>query len=132
MKIELHIRNLKESIEEIESAIKIGIKERQRTIGFHASAAAADMLEIMLHKENLIDPGFVIKHEWFASKNKIKEKFPFNFKEKEKILELISNIEKERNKLCYGKPQPEKIIINIINNFNELRKKFEVLANEKL
>lgn len=84
MKIELHTRNLKESIEE------------------------------------------------FASKNKIKEKFPFNFKEKEKILGLISNIEKERNKLCYGKPQSEKTIADIINNFNELRKKFEVLANEKL
>ena len=90
------------------------------------------MLEIMLHKENLIDPGFIIKHEWFASKNKIKEKFTFNFKEKEKILELISNIEKERNKLCYGKSQPEETIANVIKSFNELRKKFEVLSHEKL
>ncbi len=132
MKIEVHIRNVKESIEEIENAVKIGIKERQRTIGFHTSAAAADIFEMILHKENLIDPGVIIKHEWFASKNKIKEKLNFEFKGEEEILGLIANIEKERNKLCYGKPQPEEIMAKAIENFNQLRKKFEVLGYEKL
>ena len=68
-----------ESIEVIEESIDKDIKERQRTIGFNASAAAIDMLEIMLHETGHISTGFVIKHEWFNSKNKIKEKFSFDF-----------------------------------------------------
>ena len=48
------------------------------------------MLEILLHKNSLIDPGFLIKHEWFNSKKKIAEKFPFDFENKEKILEIMT------------------------------------------
>ena len=68
MKIESHLENLKESFREIEIAIKEGLEKKQRTIGFHTSSAAIDMLEIILHKNKLIDPGFVIKHEWLNSK----------------------------------------------------------------
>ena len=71
MKIESHLENLEESFREIENAVKEGLEKKQRTIGFHTSSAAIDMLEIILHKNNLIDPGFVIKHEWLNSKRKI-------------------------------------------------------------
>ena len=63
MKIEHHLENLKESVKEIEDAVQEGIVNKQRTLGFHTSSAAIDMLEIIFHKFNLIDPGFVIKHE---------------------------------------------------------------------
>ena len=89
----------------IEECVEKGLMERQRTIGFSASAACADMLEILLHKHSLIDPGFTIKHEWLKSKNKIKEKFPFDFPSKNELLNLIFKIEEKRDILCYGKPQ---------------------------
>jgi len=63
MKIESHLENLKESINEIGESITKDLTKKQRTLGFHTSAAAMDILEIILHKNNLIDPGFIIKHE---------------------------------------------------------------------
>ncbi len=124
MKIESHLENLRESIEEIEAAVTKGIEKRQRTLGFHTSAAAIDMLEILLHEKNLIDPGFIIKHEWFNSKRKIDEKFPFDFPEKKSILALIMNIENVRNKLCYGRRQDEFILEKLLRDFNSLKKIF--------
>ena len=125
MKIEDHMKNFRESTELIEQSIEKGLAERQRTIGFNASAAATDMLEIFLHKNNLIDPGFIIKHEWFNSKNKIAEKFPFDFAAKEEIFALIVKIEEKRNTLCYGKPQKIEVIQEVVDNFNRLRTKFK-------
>jgi len=131
MKIESHLQNLKESLEIIGECINKGLLERQRTIGFHTSAAAVDLLEMLLHKTNLIDPGFVVKHEWFKSKNKIEEKFPFDFSNKKEIISLMFKIEEKRNTLCYGKPQKIELLQDVINNFNKLKKKFhEVGLNE--
>lgn len=131
MRIESHKENLKESLLVIEESIIKGLIERQRTIGFHISAASADLLEILLHKDNLIDPGFIIKHEWLKSKNLIKEKFPFDFPKKQEILNLIYKIEEKRNTLCYGKPQKIEIIQEALDNFNKLKKLFkEIGINE--
>ena len=124
MNIEAHLSRLKESIAVIEESIEKGLIERQRNIGFNTSAACIDMLEILLHKKDLIDPGFVIKHEWLKSKNAIKSKFPFEFHYKKEILSLIMNIEEKRNALCYGKPQKIELIKEVIVNFNKLKEKF--------
>lgn len=124
MKIESHLESLKESLAVIEESIIKGLIERQRTIGFHASAASIDLLEILLHKNNLIDQGFIIKHKWLKSKNAIKEKFQFYFPKKEEILDLIYKIEEKRNILCYGKPQKLEIIQEVLENFNKLKKLF--------
>src|SRR3989344_2751989 len=128
MKIDDHYKRLNESLEVIKDSIEKGLVERHRTIGFSASAACADMLEILLHKKGLIDPGFIIKHEWFKSKKKIEEKFSFDFQGKEKILLLISAIEEKRNVLCYGKPQKEEFIRKLIGDFRELEKEFRGLV----
>jgi len=125
MKVEDHYKNLKESIEVIDECIEKGILERQRTIGFNASAAGVDLLEIFLHKHSLIDPGFVIKHEWFNSKRKLEEKFPFNFSRKEEIFSLICKIEEKRNMLCYGKPQKRELIEEVVEHFNTLKSIFK-------
>ncbi len=125
MKIESHLENLKESFRKIDQAIKEGLQENQRTLGFHTSAAAIDILEIILHKKNLIDPGFVIKHEWFNSKNILSEKFSFEFPKKKEMINLIMNIENLRNKLCYGKKQDEKILESLLNDFLKLKKIFQ-------
>lgn len=124
MNTENHFVSLRESIRDIEDAIKKGIVRKQRTIGFHTSAAAADIYEIILHKNNLISSGFIVKHEWFASKNKMRDKLPFDFSGREEIIRLVSIIEMERNKFCYGKPREEREIQEVLKAFNQLRKKF--------
>ena len=105
MKIESHERRLAESIDIIDESLEIGLEKRQGNIGFNASAAAMDMLEILLHGANKIASGFVIKHEWFNSKRKIDDKIGFDFPRKQEIVRLISMIESKRNKLCYGTPR---------------------------
>ena len=125
MNKESHLRNLKESLNLIEESIEKGLLERQRTIGFNTSAACADMLEIFLHNKNLIDSGFIIKHDWLKSANKTKEKFPFDFPNKKQIIDLILKIEEKRNLLCYGKPQKIEVIQEVLNNFNKLKEIFK-------
>ena len=77
-----------------------------------------------MHKHSLIDPGFTIKHEWLKSKNKIKEKFPFDFPSKNELLNLIFKIEEKRDILCYGMAQKAEVIQEILTNFNKLKETF--------
>lgn len=128
MKIENHLENLKESIREIEEAITKGLEEKQRTLAFHASSAAADMLEIILHKNNLVDMGFIFKHEWLNSKNIIKEKISFDFPKKIEIIDLMMKIEAVRNPLCYGRRREAEELILLVEDFNKLRKLFEEVS----
>ncbi|MBI2507518.1 hypothetical protein HYV89_01045 [Candidatus Woesearchaeota archaeon] len=124
MKVEIHLESLREGVGEIEESIKKGIIDKQRTLGFHTSAGAMDMLEIILHKNNLIDPGFTVKHDWFLSKKKIDKKFPFEFQNKKEILDAVVAIENVRNSLCYGKRKKEKELEQLIKDFNKLKHLF--------
>ena len=121
MRIEDHKARLIESIKLIEESIERGLLERHRTIGFNTSAAAADMLEMLLHKLHLIDQGFIIKHEWLKSKNAAERKLPFSFPKKKEVLGLILKIEEKRNILCYGKPQKIELLREVITYFNKLK-----------
>ena len=131
MRIEDHYKSLTESVEVLQESIQKGILERQRTIGFNASAAAIDLLEIFLHKKNFIDPGFVIKHEWFNSSRKLEEKFSFEFLRKKEIFGLIQKIEASRNILCYGKPHKEETIHEVLDAFNKLRIIFQEVGTDE-
>ena len=104
------------------------MEDRQRTIGFHCSVAAADLLELHLHSKNLIDPGKTIKHDFFSSERKAKEKLRADFPNKGKIIGLIVELESKRNTLCYGRPQQKKIIEEYILIFNRIRKIFEEMG----
>ena len=125
MKAEDHLRNIKESLEVIEESIQKGIQERQRNIGFNTSVAAAEMLEVYLHKKDLINLDLAIKHEWFSSIKNAKERLNFDFENKEKIIELLNKIELKRNILCYGKIQPIEDTEEILEYFNEIKSLFE-------
>ncbi len=125
MKIELHFQNLKESLTMIEECVERGLTERQRTLGFHTSAACADLLEILFHRLNLIDPSLVIKHEWLKSPRSLREKFPFDFTHKQEIFLLIVKIEERRNALCYGKPQQETVLQEVVQDFQTVQKLFK-------
>ena len=127
MRIEDHLRNINESLEVIKESIDKGIEERQRSIGFHTSAACVEMLEVYLHKNNLLNQGSMIKHDWFTSTRRINERLKFDFPRKKDITKLIIEIESKRNILCYGKKQPLDIITGIIDSFNKLKAIFEEL-----
>jgi hypothetical protein len=120
MKAEAHRRAIQESIEEIEDAVKRGVEDRQRTLGFHCSVAAADMLELYLHEQNLIDPGTVIKHDFFASLRVANERIKADFPNKAEIFSLMHRLESERNLLCYGKPKTRKDLEDFIGVFRKL------------
>ena len=128
MKIEDHLRNINESLDVINESIQKGILERQRNIGFNASVASVEMLEVFLRKNNLINPGSIIKHDWFASERKANEKLPFDFPEKEKITRILIDIENKRSLLCYGKPQETETIESVISSFNKIKSLFESLG----
>jgi hypothetical protein len=128
MKIEDHLRNIRESEEVIKESIQRGLKERQRNIGFNTSVAAVEMLEVYLHKNNLINPGFILKHEIFSSINKANKILNFDFPGKERIISLLNDIESKRNILCYGKPKPIETIESIIKSYNELKSLFEKMG----
>ncbi len=127
MNIDAHRRALKESMEEIRQAVQKGIEKRQRTIGFHCSAAAVDMIEIYLHEENLIGPGTSLKHDFFASANKARAKLP-HFNKKEKIISLVSDLESKRNILVYGKQQKRDDIEKYLEIFNSIKEIMQELG----
>ncbi len=127
MKIEDHLRNINESLDVIKECIQKGLQERQRNIGFNTSVASVEMFEVFLHKKNLINPGIIIKHNWFTSIRKANEKINFEFPKKEKIIKFLHEIETKRNLLCYGKPKPTSEIKSILDSFYKLKELFEDL-----
>lgn len=130
MNINAHKKAIKESLELINDSIQAGVERRQRTIGFHCSAAAVDILETFLHEKNLIDPGTTIKHDFFASLRKANEKIEIDFPNKDSIMEALVEIEAKRNLLCYGKPQSREAIEEYLLLFNKLRKIFDEMGVE--
>ncbi len=125
MKIEDHLRNINESLELIKEGVQKGIQNRQRSIGFNTSVAGVEMFEVFLHKENLLHPSLILKHNWFGSKKIANKKLDFDFPDKNKIINLLYKIEEKRNILCYGKQRSVEEIKMALNYFNELKSLFE-------
>ncbi len=125
MKETEHKKAIKESQEVINESVQIGVESRQRTIGFHCSAAAVDLLELYLHSLNAINLGKVLKHDFFTSEKKAFRKLPEEFPDKSKIITLMVELETQRNQLCYGKKQLKEKIEAYLNIFNSIRYLFE-------
>lgn len=130
MREEAHLQRLKESLEVLQDSVKRGLLERQRTVGFHASAAAIDYLEILLHRKRLIDPGVVLQHDQFGSREQAERRVPESLPNRKKILNLIVGIEEKRNLLCYGTPRPREEVRAIYEKFLELKEIFSSLGVE--
>lgn len=128
MKIENHMQRLKESLQKIEESIQGELTNSQMTIGFHTSAASANLLELYLHRNNFADYTFRFQHNWMKSKNIMREKLPYTFEHKAEIIDLLCAIEKNRDKLCYGKPQAEADVIEQIELFNQVRTLFKEMG----
>lgn len=132
MKPQSHLQRIKESLTKIEESVQGDLTLSQMTIGFHTSAAAANLLELYLHTQNFVDNTFRFQHNWMKSKNIMKEKLPFQFPHKDDVVSLICIIEKNRDKLCYGTVQPEEQVIAQIEAFNQLKKIFKELGIDEL
>lgn len=125
MKTEEHLRAVKESMEVIKEAVQVGLELRQLTIGFHCSAAAVHMLELFLHQHQAIDLGKVIKHDIFASREKVERLLPEDFPDKASIIPLLVQLETKRNLLCYGKVRPKEEVEEYLRVFHSVRSFFD-------
>jgi len=123
MKVEEHEKAYEEHIRNINRAIEEGIEENQRNLGYNISQASVELFSIYIHKLNLIQSsGEQFDHRTFKSIELTKKKVPPEFKEREKIIKLMREIELERNVICYGKRKPKDRIEKMVKYFNELRK----------
>lgn len=131
--IEAHKENVKELVEDVEEKLRADITtKRQKLIGFACSEASCELLAILLHKSNLIDPGFNIDHRFFASEKIAKNKFSFEFPSKSKLLLLLIKQETYRNLLCYGKPKDKTLVTECIENLFGIKKLIEKEIGEKI
>ncbi len=125
MKEEYHKRRLKECINNIFDIVENKkIEENQIVLGFLISVASVDLLELYLHRKNLLLPEILLKHTDFKSERKASKVIPFNFKIKEKVIKIMVEIEKLREKLCYGKPAKKEDVERLVNLFFNLLKIF--------
>jgi hypothetical protein len=132
MKPDGHLKTLKEVFSSIDMCIDKGIGDNQRTIGFHTSLGAAEMLELYLHKKSLLSLSARINHTWLKSQKKIREKLLFDFPRKEEITELLYYIEKNRDELCYGKQAELRMIEEQLEHFNRLREIFREVGLDEV
>ncbi len=132
MKPYSHLQRLKESLTKIEESVRGDPVLSQMTIGFHTSAAAANLLELYLHTHHLVDDAFRFQHNWMKSKNIMNDKLPFQFRRKDEIVSLLFFIEKNRGPLCYGAPQPEEQVMVQIQAFNKLKRILKELGIDDL
>ena len=132
MKEEKHLEILKEVLDEIETSLKDkrGLLIHQRRLAFSLSLGAVNLLELYLHRINIIKEGAKIDHRWFKRKeerileqleNQIIVSIDDVDKMKE-IIEIISKIEEKRDDIAYGAPSTENLLQEKINLFFKLKK----------
>ncbi len=131
MKEEKHYEIINEVIDEIDSAIKDprGLIAHQRRLAFSLSLGAINLLELYLHKHDILKQGVKMDHRWFArKKEKIIQEIenqttsPINGLEYiDEIIDTVIAIEEKRNDLAYGSPATEELLQQKINLFFKLR-----------
>ena len=120
--VEEHIKNAKELLKDIDEKVRSDlISERQKLIGFAASEISCDLFAILLHKKNLVTPGFNVNHRFFASEKSARERFAYDFPNKSELLPLLIRQENYRNLLCYGKSKDRKIVEDAIKNMQKIK-----------
>ena len=103
--------------------MKRGIENNQRNIGYNVSQGSVELFAIYIHKLRLVqNSGDQFDHRIFKNKFWIKTKIPVEFPDRKKILDIMKEIELERNVICYGTRKPEKKIEELIKKFQRLRK----------
>jgi len=131
--IEVHKENARNLIEDIEEKLRLDVAiKRQKLVGFACSEASCELLSILLHKKNLISPGFNVNHRFFASEKIAKRRFDFDFPSKKNLILLLVKQDEYRTLLCYGKPKETKIVLDCTKNLFEIKKIIENKIGEKI
>jgi hypothetical protein len=128
-----HRKIIKEFLDDIRDKMRSGLLvERQKILAFAASEAACHMISLLLHKKGLISPGFNVNHRFLSSEKSAREKFGFDFPEKERLIPLLVNQEKHRNILCYGRTKDKKVVEEAISNLFRIKEIIEKETGERL
>lgn len=131
--IQEHEETAKELINDINEKIRAGLlAKRQKLVGFAASEASTNLFAILLHKKELISPGFNVNHRFFASLKRANDVFKEDFEKKKEILNLLIEQESFRDKLCYGKSKSEDLVNTAVKNLFELKDLIEKLLGEEI
>jgi hypothetical protein len=117
--------------EDINEKITRGILgKRQKLIGFSTSEASTNLFARLLHKLSLISAGFNVNHRFFASLERAKEAFASDFPNKDIILKMLVDQEKDRDRLCYGKNKGESLVKEAVKNYFKLKEIIEEEINK--
>lgn len=127
MKLEGHVQKLCEHMAGLEWGLR---QNNDSAVGFHASAGSVELLSILLHRLELVTPGFQVNHTWFRSRKVMEVKFNFDFPRKTEILAGMEEIEELRNPLCYGVRDPGKVRL-IAERFRRLRGAVEDVTGDR-
>ena len=115
-------------LKDVEDKVRLGIiVDTQKLIGFACSEASCDLFAIMLHKKNLITPGFSVNHRFFSSEKSARERFDFDFSNKDELIRLLVLQEKYRTLLCYGRQKERTVVEEAIKNMQEMK---DIIENE--
>lgn len=127
-----HEEILKEVLDEIKIALgsKEGLLTHQRRLAFSLSLGAETILELYLHKLNIMKEGSKIDHRWFKKKEeRILEKLQNQITSPveaidgiNKVIKLICKIEEKRDDLAYGASATEELLQEKVNLFFELKR----------
>lgn len=121
MRIEEHKNALEEHERNIRRCIDDGIEKNQRNLGYNVSQASIEMLSVYLLKLRVVQVSINFDHRIFKHSKSLKEKMPFDFPEKTKILGTMRKIEEKRVVLCYGKRKPEKEVSDMLVLYDKLK-----------
>lgn len=127
MKIDEHRKAVEEHERNIKRCIDDGIEKNQRNLGYNASQSSIEMLSIYLLKLKLVEVSVNFDHRIFKHARSLKDKLPFDFPEKTKILDIMKKIEEKRSTLCYGRRKPEKDVIEMLELYDKLK---EILGEQ--
>jgi len=133
MKLEKHRESLVEVSDTIKDALDDpkGIVAHQRRLMAMISLGTAQLVEIYLHKMDVMKPGSQIKHEWLKKDEKnallrLSSTLTVNPGKIPKIVEILAlarEIESDRDEIVYGSPLAgEKALKEKIILFLELKK----------
>ena len=139
MKLEKHFEALRETIDEINSALEDedGLLKHQRRLALMISLGIAELIEVYFRKLQIMKEGSRIKHDWLKKKdikeilsNQITSSID-NIKNIDKILEICNKVEKRRNDLAYSSPLTEEDLLKEeINDFFEVKEIIENVVGE--
>ena len=121
MRIDEREKALEEHESNIRRCIEYGVVENQRNIAFNISQASIELFSIYLINKNLITPSVDFDHRIFKKTSEVSAKIPFDFPNKNAILDLMRKIEEKRLLLCYGKRKSEEEVKDAIKFWNKIK-----------